>query len=52
MHLKPLIVNITINNAVNMIGDLNIHHIKDAYPLKFKNVEMIGKDIKITSVPK
>lgn len=40
------------NNAVNMIGDINIHHIKDAYPLKFKNVEMIGEDIKITSVPK
>lgn len=40
------------NSGVNMIGDLNIHHIKDAYQLKFKHVEMIGEDIKITSVPK
>lgn len=40
------------NKAINMIGDLNIHHVKDAYMLKFKNVEMIGDDIKITSVPR
>lgn len=40
------------NNAVSMIGDLMINHINDAYPLKFQNVEIIGEDLKIISVPK
>lgn len=40
------------NNAVSMIGDLNISQVKDAQLLEFINVEMIGKDIKITSIPK
>lgn len=40
------------NGGVNMIGDLNNHYVKDAYPLKFEHVEMIGEDIKIISVPK
>ena len=40
------------DHAIPMIGDLDITRVKDAYPLEFKKVEMIGKDIKITSVPK
>ncbi|MCJ8008604.1 bifunctional diaminohydroxyphosphoribosylaminopyrimidine deaminase/5-amino-6-(5-phosphoribosylamino)uracil reductase RibD [Lederbergia wuyishanensis] len=40
------------NSAVPMFGDLNVKEMPAAYGLTYQNVEVIGEDLKITSVLK
>ncbi|WHY86572.1 bifunctional diaminohydroxyphosphoribosylaminopyrimidine deaminase/5-amino-6-(5-phosphoribosylamino)uracil reductase RibD [Neobacillus novalis] len=40
------------NKAVPMFADLDVGQMTDAFEIKFKHVEMVGEDLKITSVLK
>ncbi|MCR2822244.1 bifunctional diaminohydroxyphosphoribosylaminopyrimidine deaminase/5-amino-6-(5-phosphoribosylamino)uracil reductase RibD [Lederbergia panacisoli] len=40
------------NSALPMFGDLNVQKMPEAYRLTFQNVEVIGEDLKLTSILK
>ncbi|EKN71098.1 riboflavin-specific pyrimidine reductase/deaminase [Neobacillus bataviensis LMG 21833] len=49
-YIAPKIVG--GNRAVPMFADLDVRQMESAYELKFQHVEVIGEDLKITSVLK